>query len=477
MKPAKRGTFFWLALAFKALCVVVTVAAPLASVWLASSLAAYANRATWLPVASALLFFPGLPLAWEGIAALRRSRAKAPKRRFLTFGDRLILRTLAINGLFLVVLLACFPQRAFLALSTRGDWMLDGHHGPTAESVRRGLLGCAGAVEWLYSAASHNPYRDRDVQRDDVQPTPTPTPAPTLKPAPTPAPVAPAKPTLHPVVAAMPREAETSIEAVGKYIAEREPDPKLRVKALHDWVADRVAYDAAGYTAHDVPAGSYDPQAVFASRVGVCAGYAKLMVLLGKASGDEIHYVVGDARSQSAPLEGEGHAWNAAKIDGAWYLIDATWDAGPVSEGKFEKQYSTEYLFTPPEQFIVSHFPDDAKWQLLEEPLSRAEFFRRPVVAPALFSYGLAFRSPDQSQVTVRDGAIDVLLDNPRGAFLLADVQPKQGGERTKCEVSPPAAVRCALPADGSYDLRVYANAQRYGTYEYVGAIQVNARR
>lgn len=80
------------------------IGAPLAGVWLASSLAAFANRATWLPVVAGLLLFPGLPLAWEGAAALRHHGAGLAKvrRRFLTFSDRLVLRTLAINILFLI---------------------------------------------------------------------------------------------------------------------------------------------------------------------------------------------------------------------------------------------------------------------------------------------------------------------------------------------------------------------------------------
>ena len=48
---------------------------------------------------------------------------------------------------------------------------------------------------------------------------------------------------MHPLVRAIPAEAETSYDSVAKYIAEREDDPLQRVKALHDYVADRVAYD------------------------------------------------------------------------------------------------------------------------------------------------------------------------------------------------------------------------------------------
>jgi transglutaminase-like putative cysteine protease len=503
-----------LAFAFKAVAIALMIGAPLAGVWLASSLAAFANRAVWLPVAAGLLLFPGLPLAWEGIARYRQRDYKG--RRFLTVFDRLVLRTLGINLLFLTVLLALFPQRAFLAASTRGDWMLEGHHGKTASSVRKGLLACAGAIEWIYKASNDNPYRNgREGQGDEADPTPVPTPTPKPTPVPTPTPVVdaggavastnaddggtalgdagvveapvqqsplgttpfqypfPAK--LHPVVAAMPREEEVSVTRIGQYIKAREPDPMLRVKALHDWVADRIAYDTPNYVAHKVPDSDRDPEAVFRTRVGVCAGYAKLLSQLGKVTGDEILYIVGDARSEENPLEGESHAWNAAKINGAWYLIDVTWDSGVGDGNQFKKQYSTEYLFTPPDLFAITHFPDAPKWQLLEQPLSRAEFFRRPMLAPAFFTYGLGLASPNQSQVSVAN-AIDVTVDNPRKVFLLADFEPKGGGKRVECKGDRHTKVHCDFPAAGTYDVRLYANTKQYGNYTYAASVQVNAR-
>ncbi|MBX3210485.1 MAG: hypothetical protein KF850_00475 [Labilithrix sp.] len=485
----------WLALGFKALAVASMIAAPLAGVWLASSLAAFANRAVWLPVASGLLLFPGLPLAWEGVSALR-TRKQPGKRRFLTFTDRLILRTLAINVLFLTGLLGLFPSRAFVAASTRGDWMLDGHDGPAAERARAVLLGCAGAVEWVYRASNDNPYREAVDRRDgkDVVPTPTPTggstgaggasasggstgPSPAGRPArgyPWPA-------ELHPVVAQMPREVEVSVASVGKYIAEHETDPMLRVKALHDWVADRIAYDVPAYLAGAVPHHDGDPDHVFRSRVGVCAGYARLLADLGKASGDEILYITGDVRSKTSPMEGEHHAWNAAKIEDVWYLIDPTWNAGHPKDGAFEKAYKTEYLFTPPDQFILSHFPDEEKWQLLERPIARAEFFRRPVVTPLFHAHGLELLSPDRSQVTV-GSSLDVAIRNPNDVFLLVSFEPSAaghvgGGARARCETDGHTRARCDFPATGTYDVHLFANPEASGTYEYVASVQVNARR
>ncbi|MDF2697818.1 MAG: hypothetical protein K0S65_6201 [Labilithrix sp.] len=493
-------SFSWVGLGFKAVAVGAMVVAPLAGVWLASSLAAFANRATWLPLLAGLLLFPALPLAWEGLSAFRARKVKG-KRRFLTFSDRLILRTLAINAVFLGVLLGLFPALAFVAVSTRGDWMLDGHHGPTAERVRAVLLGCAGAVEWVYRAGNDNPYRKPDKEPSPSSSSaPSPSPSPTPSPTPSPAPSTntrtsgagyPWPAEIHPVVANMPREVEVSIANVGKYIAERETDPMLRVKALHDWVADRVAYDVPAYLAKAIPAHDGDADHVFRSRIGVCAGYAALLAELGKATGDEIHYVTGDVRSKHSPMEGEPHAWNVARINGTFYVIDPTWDAGHPKGNAFEKAYKTEYLFTPPDQFVLSHFPDDVKWQLLERPVSRADFFRRPVMTPAFVTFGLQLRTPDRSQVSA-GGSLELAFDNPRNVFLLVSFEPKAGTVeaassadhadhddhgRVRCETDSHTRAQCDFPATGTYDVHVFANAEQAGTYAHVASVQANARR
>src|SRR5689334_25191302 len=110
----------------KALAIGLVVATPLAGVWIASSLAAYANGPIALAIACGTFLFPLLPLAWEALSVQRRKLAKSPRPRILTVFDRMVVRTLVINALFLGAVLAIKPETAFAALSTRGDWMLDG---------------------------------------------------------------------------------------------------------------------------------------------------------------------------------------------------------------------------------------------------------------------------------------------------------------------------------------------------------------
>ena len=130
---------------------------PLTGVWLASSLAAYWNLPTSAALFAGALLFPILPVAWEIFARWRRwrkdhrrrqsssfvddLRAKKRSQPILTVGDRLLLRTLALNVAVLFIVGAISPKYAFVALSTRGDWMLDGVDAPWARSAREWLHG------------------------------------------------------------------------------------------------------------------------------------------------------------------------------------------------------------------------------------------------------------------------------------------------------------------------------------------------
>jgi hypothetical protein len=191
-----------LRLALKLVWTASAVAIPALGVWLASSLAAYRNGPVWLACACGLLLFPALPLAWEGLSAWRRRRrarpGRAPAPTILTTLDRLILRTLALNLAVLAALLVRSPGETFAALSTRGDWFLDGRDGPRVERVRAALFSAADGLQWLHDLVHDNPFaRDLDPEHrvepppvpEDRPPAPLPQrpPAPVADPTPGPA--------------------------------------------------------------------------------------------------------------------------------------------------------------------------------------------------------------------------------------------------------------------------------------------------
>ncbi len=485
------GTFF------KLLAALVAIAIPLLGAWAGSSLAAFANGPIWAALLAALCAFPIVPLVWDLISEARRPDGK---KRILTFFDRLILRTLLVNVVFLGTLLFFGRDILFTALAGRGDWMLDGRSGEAVDAARNGLLTTADRLEWVFSLLEEdNEYREMVEQDDGAQDdvdfsgsidhrdpaVEPPSRAPATEDDDAGAPAAagdddsewPFRDEIHPVVKNMPASAEQSIESLAQYVVAQERDPLQRVKALHDWVADHIAYDAALLLRMEagefVSAETQSAERVFRDRKGVCAGYANLMAALGRVVGIEIRVVVGHARSS---MDGVGHAWNAVNIEGRWYLIDATWNAGSVEPGTpdFTKRYSTAYFLAPARVFGLNHFPEDPNWQLQQPPVSRGEFTRQPNLTPRFFMHGFRLASPRRSQVTVAD-SVTISVDNPNRHSLLASFAPKGGGTKTRCDVTGTTEITatCQFPRSGVYVVTLFGNEAREGTHWSVGTVEV----
>ena len=278
--------------------------------------------------------------------------------------------------------------------------------------------------------------------------------------------------TPHPIVSSIPPELEGSVQLVGRYFKAQIDDPYERTRAVHDYVATRVAYDVVS-----LQPGQRAPQdadTVFQSGKGVCAGYANLMVALGDAAELDIVYLVGNSRDEEGGVAGSMHAWNAVKLEGKWFLIDATWDAGSVGDGGFTADYKTDYLLTPPEIFRVTHLPEVEDWQLTSPPLSRGEFTRLPMLRPSFYAADLDLVDIDRSQITVH-GALDFRIRNPDGVHLDVEIKTESGQQR-ECQVTagPTASVRCDFPGPGTYTVLLFHSDTPQGDYQFDGRILVN---
>jgi hypothetical protein len=479
----------------RAVWVSTMVLVPLFGFWLASSLAAYHNASQWLSLLVGLLLFPILPVGWD-LVFVWRMRTQPDRKRFLTRIDRLVLRTLLVNGVFLAVLLGAWPASAFRALAVRGDWILDGHHGPVAETVRGALLGLADRLD--DSEPSGGSYGESDAAPDPDQVRRDPPPpvdrtagngaGPSRDPS-----GWPVEAVIHPVVAAMPADVQSSPETVGRYLAAQVPGERDRIKAVHDYVIQRLVYDHAAAERLDRGDRDHHPSQlapdVFAVRTAVCEGYARLSVAIGEAAGLEVAYITGPVRAPLSELRGMDvndpwsgavsalagyyHAWNAVRIEGWWYLFDATWD----DDGRSGQTYETTYFLTPPHLFVLDHMPDEPTWQLIPEPMSFNDFIRQPALRARIGTLGVTLREPTRSQVTV-DGWVEVVLDNPHGARLSVAIKRAGSNDRTDCsEYGPPTAprFRCRNLADGEYEVLIFGAPDGAVSLPHVGSIWVNS--
>jgi hypothetical protein len=126
-----------------------------------------------------------------------------------------------------------------------------------------------------------------------------------------------------------------------------------KTKAIHDWVATNIAYDADSYFDGSYVNKSWDAVSVLHSKKAICFGYSNITAALNRAVGIQAKVIVSDAKPGSTWT---AHAWNRVLIDGKWIPQDTTWDAGRVNmENKFYFAYRDLYFNTPEEVFARNH--------------------------------------------------------------------------------------------------------------------------
>jgi Transglutaminase-like superfamily len=228
---------------------------------------------------------------------------------------------------------------------------------------------------------------------------------------------------------AAPASAERSLDALAAWLggppAHSEAD---KAHAIYRWITARIAYDAGAYFSGHFRNAQRTPEDVLQRRLAVCDGYAHLFVALARRVGLQAVVVNGHGKGfgyrTGQTLAGPAnHAWNAVRLDGAWYLLDATWGAGwlDARTHAFQWRFEPLYFAMPPERFAQRHLPEQADWQLLPHPLSAAAFVAQPLPWPAFFRDGLRLEShPDGTIRTA--GELSVRIGAPKGVGLAAQL-------------------------------------------------------
>ena len=97
------------------------------------------------------------------------------------------------------------------------------------------------------------------------------------------------------------------------------------IRSIYDYVCANVTYDYANLPNDDYKL-KYTAYAALINKTAVCNGYAMLMSRMLTQAGISCRMILGDKSS------GCDHAWNIVEIDGIYYNLDATWDAGTSPE-------------------------------------------------------------------------------------------------------------------------------------------------
>lgn len=205
-----------------------------------------------------------------------------------------------------------------------------------------------------------------------------------------------------------------------------ESDPFLRIKLIHDWIADTVTYDVSMLSKTSVT--GQDVTSVLSSRRAVCSGYARLFETMAGLAGFEVRTVNGYTKGLGGDFAFDfrnSHAWNMVRIGDLWYFVDTTFDAGAFdgSSAQYHKRYSTDYLFPPPFQLRFTHFPDNALYQLSATPVGREGFRDQVLVLPEFFDSGLTLLQMSNAPTSLLSFAY---LQKTNGLFSLDIGAPEQ---------------------------------------------------
>lgn len=94
-----------------------------------------------------------------------------------------------------------------------------------------------------------------------------------------------------------------------------------KLRAIYGWLCKNVTYDNSTPANMTEMLLQHSAYAALVKHTAVCQGYATAFYRLALMVGLDARVVTGTG-------DGEPHGWNIVKIDGKWYYVDATWDAG-----------------------------------------------------------------------------------------------------------------------------------------------------
>lgn len=199
-------------------------------------------------------------------------------------------------------------------------------------------------------------------------------------------------------------------------------DDASKVRATFRWLTHNIRYDLEEY---------YQPKKVikfrysteeerleklqaikdkivkdaFLTKMGVCEEYAQAFKKVSDLLGIEAQVLKGYVRNSALDIgrvpPSTNHAWNSVKINNKWILLDATWAAGYVYNGKWVKDYNEYFFAVDPKKISLTHYPDDRKWLIALNYDSLQDFYNQPIYSQGFLRKEVEVISPVKGTIEV----------------------------------------------------------------------------
>ena len=179
------------------------------------------------------------------------------------------------------------------------------------------------------------------------------------------------------------KEMPINTKSLAKQITKYSQTDFEKAKAIFIWIASNIEYDNELRTDANLQKSIYTSEETVLKNVlkrkkALCGGYAFLYKELCKQVGIESQVIHGYSKKyySTSYRKQVDHTWNAVKVNGKWRLLDLT-----LARSQRKAQNLNMYWFdTDPSFFIKTHYPEDLKWTLMPNPISKKEFEQLPTI-------------------------------------------------------------------------------------------------
>ena len=146
-----------------------------------------------------------------------------------------------------------------------------------------------------------------------------------------------------------------------------------KAEALYLWICENISYDATNrYRTADE---------CWNHRSAVCQGYCELFYRMAETVGVKSRLVFGKCKFNDTVLE--EHTWLSVRTERGTILLDPTWGAGQMVQGRFYRMSDPLLWFDiDPYWMIFTHYPDSKRNQHLDKPISLEQFTALPYMTP-----------------------------------------------------------------------------------------------
>ena len=162
---------------------------------------------------------------------------------------------------------------------------------------------------------------------------------------------------------------------------------------IYRWIGKNIWFDCNNRENNEYQF----PKNVYDKEIGNFIGFAALFNIFASNLDIKVVPIQGIQKITTETNENfknVNSTWNAILIDNNYYLVNSALGAGYCTE-TFEHTETDFFFGTKPEFFIRNHFPDEIKWQLLNDKITFDKFNSWPYISYRFYMQGMKTLSPD----------------------------------------------------------------------------------